>query len=254
MLRDCMHCRLFFHGELVAFFAKAGLPHEVHWPVTRRASVKDVIESLGVPHTEVGSVYMDGLRATFTNLAEAGQSFHVHPHVLPMDVSTASVLRTRFGTLRFLADVNVGRLAKSLRMLGFDTAWDRSWVDGHIAALAEAEQRVVLTKDRGLLKRKQVVWGRLIRQEDPKAQLAEVLHAFGLAPPFAPFSRCIACNEQLVPVDKAAIVHRLQPKTRKYYHSFTICPGCRRIYWRGSHYENLQARLAVQYSTEEQGE
>jgi uncharacterized protein with PIN domain len=140
-------------------------------------------------------------------------------------------------------DVNVGRLAALLRLTGFDTAYDNDLDDRRIAELAQSENRVVLTKNRALLKRNLIIFGRLVRAVLPEDQLTETLQFFGLAGPYNLFSRCLRCNRKLQPVAKAVILHRLEPKTKQYFNTFKTCPDCGRIYWRGSHYDAMTAKL-----------
>ncbi len=236
--------KIFFKGELKDFFSSDNLEKGCFYSLNRKASVKDIIEALGPPHTEVGKIVIDSQEVGFDHVVQAGENIWVWPIVPPVDVTQKSTLREHtLDKIRFVVDVNVGKVAKLLRMLGFDTAYDWRWTDQYIADLAEKEDRIVLSKDKGLLKRNQVVWGRLIRAEKPWPQLVEVLNFFGLKRPFALFSRCLVCNTTLKPVDKEKIIHRLEPKTKKYFHRFYICPECDRIYWQGSHQEKMLAWL-----------
>ena len=164
----------------------------------------------------------------------------------PVDVTTPSRLRPQpFQDIRFVADVNVGKLASFLRMLGFDTYYRPDLQDAECARLAAAEQRIVLTKDAKLLKRKLIVHGHLVREVHPRRQLQEVVHFYGLDSSLAPFSRCLRCNALLEPIDKEAVLHRLEPLTKKYYDRFHRCPGCDQIYWSGSHREKMEHLLAA---------
>ncbi|MGM0645089.1 MAG: Mut7-C RNAse domain-containing protein [Thermodesulfobacteriota bacterium] len=237
--------RLSFGGDLARFVPQADGRGEVRYPLERRASVKDVLESLGVPHTEIGSLSINGQWADFETLLRPGDSVLVLPPLPPVDVTRPSRLHNVPATWRFLVDVNVGKLARMLRMLGFDAADNPVENDADLAARAVAEQRIVLSKDAGLLKRKAVVWARHLRSEDPQAQLREVVWFFGLARQSAPFTRCLRCNVALERVDKAAIAHRLLPKTKRYYHEFARCPECDRLYWRGSHYAQMHKWLGA---------
>ncbi len=217
----------------------------MRYPVTRRASIKDVAEALGVPHTCVGSILAQGVAVGFGHLVRSGERIALHVLEAPRKVVRPTFLRPEpLRELRFLADANVGKLAQRMRLLGFDTAYDKTLDDGAVAGLAAQEGRVVLSKDRGLLKRAQVVYAHLVRMEDPDAQLVEVLRAFGLRPPFAAFSRCLRCNAPLEPVAKETVLHKLEPLTKKYYHEFKRCPTCDKVYWAGSHHERLRERLA----------
>jgi len=216
----------------------------IEYRLDRRASIKDIVESLGIPHTEIGAIRVEKRPMDFSFIPEPEQRIRIFEVDTPFDVTKPSKLRPEpFQAVRFVVDVNVGRLAALLRLAGFDTAYDNGMDDTKIADLADQEKRVVLTRDRALLKRCKVVFGRLIRAVRPDDQLIETLQFFGLAGPFRLFSRCMACNGTLEPVEKSALIHRLEPKTKKYFHTFKNCPGCDRIYWRGSHYDAMAAKL-----------
>lgn len=234
-----------FHKELAQLLRCRNNDGLVHYAVTRRASIKDVIEALGPPHSMVGSIHVNTLETGFGHLLRPGESVDVFPHVYPRDVTRPSLLRpTPLPQVRFLADANVGKLAQRIRLLGFDTAYDRAAEDSIVALQAAEEGRIILSKDRGLLKRSVVVFAHLVQSEEPDAQLREVLAAFGLRPPFAVFSRCLRCNTLLEPISKEAILHRLLPLTKRHFQNFKRCPGCDKIYWAGSHHEKLHHRLA----------
>lgn len=235
-----------FHGSLRALLGRGreGADGRVIYPAVRRASVKDVVEALGVPHTEVGSIECDGLAVGFGHPLEPGRSFDVRPVPAPFDVLRPSPLRPEpLPRVAFLVDANVGRLAGLLRALGFDTAHDPSLDDSALAALAARDRRILLSRDRLLLKRSLVVFGRLVRSHEPEAQLLEVLRFFGLGPPFATFTRCLRCNDLLLAVPKAEIEDRLLPLTRRHYSDFRRCPRCDGIYWAGSHHERMHERV-----------
>jgi len=234
-----------FHGdlrELLSRRSRGGA--EVAYPVTRRTSVKDAVEALGPPHTEVGGIEADGKNVGFGHLLLPGQRIDVRPVAVPFDVLRPSHLRPEpLPRIAFLVDVNVARLAGLLRALGFDTAHDPSLTDADLASKAAGERRILLSRDRMLLKRGAVVYGRLIRAAMPDAQLLEVLRVFGLKPPFRTFSLCLRCNVPLVPVPKEDILDRLLPLTRRHYHDFRRCPRCGGIYWAGSHAERMRERV-----------
>ncbi|MFW6054597.1 MAG: Mut7-C RNAse domain-containing protein [Thermodesulfobacteriota bacterium] len=243
-MKDTRWCTLYFKGDLNYFLANDKPNNPIRYPLERRASVKDLIESLGPPHTEIGEIRANSRQVGFDFIVSGGDVLVVKPNVPPVDPCRSTILRPEPLTgLRFVVDVNVGKVAMLLRSLGFDTAYHWTWRDREIAALAHEEGRIVLSKDIGLLKRKKVTWGLFVRASEPDAQLREVLDFFGLRPPFDLFSRCLRCNSLLRKVDKQAIIHRLEPKTRKYFQEFSICPDCRRIYWAGSHQEKLLHRI-----------
>lgn len=237
-------CTVYFQGGLTYFLPADKSKGRISYHLTRKASVKDLIESLGPPHTEVGEIWANSHQVGFDFPVSRGDVLVIKPHALPVDPRRPTLLRPEpLFSLRFVADVNVGKTAVLLRGLGLDTAYHWKWRDKQIAALAHAEKRIVLTKDIGLLKRKKVGCGLYLRSLEPDAQVQEVLSFFGLRPPFAMFCRCLRCNSLLRRVDKQAVIHRLQPKTKKYFQQFSICPDCCRIYWAGSHQEKLRGRL-----------
>jgi len=216
----------------------------VVYPLERRASIKDIVESFGVPHTEIGSIRVDDHNQDFGFIPEPGQEVRVMEIEAPFEVTIPSLLRPEpLPSVRFVVDVNVGRLAALLRLTGFDAAYENGLRDREIAEMARRKQRIVLTKDRALLKRNKIVFGRLVRATHPEDQLLETLQFFGLTGPFDFFSRCLLCNKKLQSVAKAEVIHRLEPKTKKYFNTFKTCPGCDRIYWRGSHCDAMAARL-----------
>lgn len=204
-------------------------------------SVKDVIESLGVPHTEVDVILVNGNPVDFAYHVRDGDQISVYPpfeHLdLPPDVSVQPQIRDA----RFVCDVHLGRLAAYLRMVGFDTLFPEDYRDEELARISSEENRILLTRDRGLLKRRIVKHGYSVRATDPWQQLAEVIKRFNLYDAIARFQRCAACNGVLEAVDKAAIADRLPEKTATYYDEFRRCLSCGKIYWRGSHYEQIDA-------------
>jgi uncharacterized protein len=231
-----------FHGDLPSLLAHRWRNSpQLELPLSRRTSIKDFIEALGPPHTEVGSILVSGQEVDFNYRPVPEDEVEVLPPVPPVDVGKPSPLRPKpFSGVRFIADVNVGKLARLLRMLGFDVFYRNDLDDEIIAATASAEQRICLTMDGRLLKRRQIIYGRLVRSQAPEQQTREVVHLYGLADLFRPFSRCLRCNELLAPVAKEVIIDRLEPLTRKYYDAFYRCPKCKKIYWPGSHREHME--------------
>jgi uncharacterized protein with PIN domain len=234
-----------FSDELTPFLRRKNKGKTlVKYCLTRKASVKDIIESLGIPHTDIGQIVAQKKQVNFDFVPDKQQNIKVLPICQPFDVTTPSFLRPRpLKKIRFVVDVNVGKLALLLRILGMDTKYDPGLSDKEIAFLAYREDRIVLSKDIGLLKRKTVIFGRYIRSVHPDDQLKEVIDFFGIKGRFDLFSRCPRCNKTLVPVDKKDILHRLEPKTRKYFSIFKTCIICTRIYWQGSHHDKMKKRL-----------
>jgi hypothetical protein len=213
-------------------------------PITREfdvsGSIKDMIESCGVPHTEVDLIISNGQSVGFDYLVGPGDHISVYPVFESFDIS--SIARVRAEPLRetkFVADVHLGRLARYLRLVGFDTLYDNNWHDGELTQLSSNEGRILLTRDIELLKRSSVTHGYYVRSDDPQRQVLEVTRRFHLDQDLRPLTRCMTCNGLLSPVDKTAVAHRLPPGTRDTFDDYSRCSECGRIYWRGSHYEEL---------------
>ena len=204
-------------------------------------SVKDTIEAMGVPHTEVDLILVNGDPVDFTHRLQHGDRVSVYPKFTSIDVSSLMHLRPQSPCdLRFIADTHLGRLAAYLRMLGFDTLYRNNYEDQELAQLSASEDRILLTRNRGLLKRNIVTWGYYLRATEPTQQLIEVLQHFELGPAISPFRRCMHCNALLRQVQKELISHRLLPETKRHFEDFFACPDCDRIYWKGSHYRRMQ--------------
>jgi uncharacterized protein with PIN domain len=214
---------------------------DIHYPLDRRASIKDIVESLHIPHTEIGSIEREGEELSFTYIPEAGEVFELHSLPVGTDVTRQTFLRPQpLSAPVFMVDINVGKLASLLRMVGIDTWYYPELAEAELARQAAAHDRILLSRNRDLLRRKIITWGHLVRAEQPEDQLVEIIILYGLQGVLNPFSRCLECNTLLRPVDKSAILHQLEPLTIKYYHQFKRCPDCGRIYWRGSHHRHMQ--------------
>jgi uncharacterized protein with PIN domain len=195
-----------------------------------RQSVKHLAESLGVPHPEIGHVQVNGQAGTLSTITQDGDRVELHP--LP-DGCTVEP--------RFVLDNHLGRLAAYLRMLGFDCLYQNYFDDPEMAEIAQQEERILLTRDRRLLMRKAVTHGYCVRSLDSLEQLSEVMQRFDLKGQIRPFHRCLRCNHPLQIVAKEAVLDRLEPLTRLYFDEFQICPACKQIYWKGSHFERMQS-------------
>jgi uncharacterized protein with PIN domain len=206
-------------------------------------SIKDTIEALGVPHTEVDLILVNGESVDFSYLVQDGDRVSVYPVFEAFDITP--VLRVRPKPLRvtrFVLDVHLGKLAGYLRMLGFDSLYsNEDWGDAELARVSRDDRRILLTRDRGLVKRGIVTHGYCVRDTNPRQQLLEVVRRFDLIRSFEPFKRCIRCNGLLESVPKEHIRHRLSSKTLQYYNEFRICQECDQIYWKGSHHRQMEA-------------
>ncbi|MCL7488808.1 MAG: Mut7-C ubiquitin/RNAse domain-containing protein [Desulfobulbaceae bacterium] len=243
-----MTTTLHFDGDLSGLLRRRWKDkRSIAFSLDRRTSIKDLLESFGLPHTEVGAIEREGQELDFSHIVREGSTYTIKPVPVPWDVSVPTLLRPEpLPCVSFIVDVNVGRLARYLRAAGLDTLYDHQWSDRDLAQLVRQERRMLLTRDMGLLMRKQVVFGRYIRSAVPVDQLREVIELLGLAGQLDPFSRCLECNFRLQSVAKEEILHRLEPLTRKYYTSFSRCAKCDKIYWPGSHTEKMRRLLAGQ--------
>jgi len=213
-------------------------------PFKNRVTVKHLIESLGVPHAEVDLILVDGQPVDFGHIVSEDERISVYPVFETLDVGEVSRLRPQpLRETRFVLDTHLGQLASYLRLLGFDTLYRNDFDDPELASISQAEKRILLTKDRGLLKRKIVSHGYCVRETDPARQLVEVVDHFDLRGQFRPFARCLRCNGPIVVVDKAAVVEKLPANTRRYYDEFRQCTGCGQVYWKGSHYQRMRGFL-----------
>ena len=196
-------------------------------------AIKHVVESLGVPHTEVGSLRVSGLPAALGDHLRAGDEVEV------AGVEAGMGLFNGRGEPSFIADNHLGRLAAYLRMLGFNTLYRNDYQDAELAAVAHQEERILLTRDRRLLMRREVAYGCCLRSLDSRDQLGEVVARYALGKTSRPFQRCLRCNHELEDVEKTQVLDRLQPLTRRYFEEFARCPACDQVYWKGSHYDRM---------------
>ncbi len=215
--------RFRFHGDLNDFLPTARRGVWIEYEFRDRPSLKHAIEAFGVPHPEVGEP------ADLTPPLADGVSIDVRPRLYCAPPR---------GGWRFILDCHLGRLAKYLRILGFDTLYDARSDDRELAEAAAAG-RFLLTRDRSLLMRKLVEMGALVRGDDPRAQLVWLAHKLGLWAHAAPLRRCLRCNALLERAEREAVWERIPPKTRLWCTEFAQCSGCGQLYWQGSHYERM---------------
>lgn len=205
-------------------------------------SVKDMIEALGVPHPEVALILVNGQPVDFSRKVQDGDMISVYPlwHSLEVVGDARVPDAPNLPQPRFVLDTHLGRLAAYLRMLGFDTLYHNDSCDEDLAQTSSREDRILLTRDRGLLKRSVITHGYYVRETEPRRQLAEVVFRFQLAAASDPWRRCLRCNGLLQPAEKKSIHDRIPEKTRQHYEDFWTCPDCDRVYWKGSHYTRMR--------------
>lgn len=229
-----------FYEELNDFLPKKKKKQAFQVTFSGRQTVKDIIEAQGVPHAEVDLVLTNGISVDFGYIVNPGDIISVYPVFETLDISSVTRLRKKpLRNPKFILDVHLGRLVKYLRLLGFDTIYRNDFTDNEIIETAATEDRIILTRDVGILKRNEVNKGYWIRNQDPKEQVKEVVKRFDLYRHVEPFKHCLECNGLISKVSKESIQDRLLPGTRKYYDTFYQCPDCQRIYWEGSHYQRM---------------
>jgi uncharacterized protein with PIN domain len=229
-----------FYEELNDFLAPERRKRDFEVEVDRARSVKDAIESVGVPHPEVDLILVDGRSVDFGHLLRGGERVAVYPMFEALDISPLLRLRPRvLRDPRFVADGHLGKLARHLRMAGFDTLYGNDWDDDLIVGLSLRGRRTILTRDKGMLRRAEVTHGYFVRAVESERQLGEVIAALQLEGLLQPFTRCRECNTLLEEVDRAAVQERIPSRARELYRRFKRCNGCHRVYWEGSHYARM---------------
>jgi uncharacterized protein len=234
--------RLRFHGDLNIFLGSKAGDAVIERRVAEKTSIKDIIESCGVPHPEVDLILVDEQTVNFDHTLANAAEVEVFPVEDRGTVSKKKRLQT-IGISRFVADCHLGGLARHLRLLGFDVAYSRNADDRQLLEVMTRENRALLTRDRRLLMHSIVQHGYSPRSHNPDEQTIEVVRRFNLSELIAPFTRCLRCNSPLEEAAKAEIIDELEPLTKIYYDQFRRCPGCKKIYWSGSHFPKLQRRI-----------
>lgn len=230
-----------FYGELNDFLSSERQQIQFFHTVKERTAIKDVIEALGIPHPEVDYIIVNRNPVNFSYLIQGEEQIEVYPisarnqfpnglHLIPITPAETC----------FILDVHLGKLANSLRMLGFDTLYRNDYDDEELAKISASEQRILLTRDKGLLMRSLVNLGYYVRNTNPEQQLTEILQRYHLLPLINPLKRCIRCNGLLEPVEKNAILNQIPPLVQEQVQDFHRCRDCSQIYWQGSHYKRMQ--------------
>jgi len=233
-----------FYEELNDFLAPERRRASFAYSVAGTRSVKDAIESIGVPHTEVDLILVDGGSVGFDRVLSGGERVAVYPVFERLDIAPLQHLRPRpLRDPRFVLDAHLGKLARHLRTAGFDCLYRNDYRDSELITAALAERRIILTRNKGLLKQRVVTHGYFVRSTESEEQLREVVRALQLETGMRPFTRCRECNAELHDVPKAQVLERLPEKVRAAYERFQLCPGCGHIYWEGTHYARLRRLL-----------
>jgi hypothetical protein len=242
--RVTQSCTFRFYAELNDLLPANKRQQNIGHKFRGTPSVKDTIEAIGVPHTEVDLILVDGVSVGFEHLLRGGERVAVYPVFERFDIEKVARVRPKpLREPRFVLDVHLGKLAHYLRLIGFDTLYRNDYSDECIVRLAVDQRRIILTRDRGILKHSAVTHGYWMRNTDPHEQLKEVVRAFDLTPRIRPFSRCMECNGILHSVKKDTIREKIPAGVARDFQVFSQCPDCSRVYWRGSHYDRLTSML-----------
>ncbi|HEX8874337.1 MAG TPA: Mut7-C RNAse domain-containing protein [Nitrosospira sp.] len=240
-----------FYEELNDFLPPERRKLEFASPCARAATTKHMIEALGVPHTEVELILVNGESVGFDRLLEEGDRVAVFPKFEMLDVTPALRVREHpLRVIRFIADAHMGGLAHLLRMAGFDTLYDNNFHDNEIEAIVVRDGRIVLTRDRELLKRRAITHGCYVHALKPSEQFCEIFDRLDLARGARPFTLCLECNTPLHAIEKAKVLERLPQSVRERFEKFSTCDNCHRVFWEGSHWQRMRDLLATCIGTQ----
>lgn len=229
-----------FFSELNDFLPEKKKYMQLLIELNRQSSVKDIIESFGIPHTEVELIIIKGISLDFSYIVKNDDFISVYPKFESLDIrSILKIRKTPLRKIKFVLDQHLGKLSRYLRLYGCDSLYRKDFSDVELAEISSTSNRILLTRDIGLLKRSKVTHGYWIRSSIPREQLIEIIQRFDLKKEYNLFSRCIVCNGTITDVNKEEIIALIPKKIALYYSTFYRCTECKKIYWRGSHYDNM---------------
>lgn len=232
--------RFRFYAELNDFLRKEHRQKQFEFSFKGNMTVKDAIESLGVPHTSVDLILVNSQPVGFGHKLKQGDYISVYPEFEVFDISEVSKNGKRpLRKTRFVLDAHLGKLTRKLRLLGFDSVYRNDITDEEIIFIANSEKRIILTRDKGILKSGKVSHGYFIRATHPDDQLKEIIDKFDLRSQFNPFTRCLVCNSELTEVSLTVIRDEINSATATIFKDFYQCTGCKRVYWEGSHFDRM---------------
>lgn len=235
----------YFYGALEYFLHTSQQGKPISYGFAQRNSVKDAVESIGPPHPEVKLIIVDGVSVGWDYVVHDGDEIHVYPDFQAIAVDNPVRLTPPYpGRPRFILDTHLGRLASYLRMLGFDTLYRNDYPDDELARVSAEEDRILLTRDLGVLKRGIVTYGYFVRETNPRLRLHEINQRYNLVMHAQPFKHCMKCNGLLHPVPRQSVADHLPPDVVQLYDTFHQCDECQQIYWKGSHYQKMEQIIA----------
>ncbi|MBN1794187.1 MAG: hypothetical protein JW844_04405 [Candidatus Omnitrophica bacterium] len=234
--------RVYFYGDLSLFLARRGAASISVQLAGDRVSIKDLVESLGVPHTEIDALFVNDRAVGFSHRISGNKRVRVYPDASRVRFAGVKKLRpTNPHKPAFLVDVHLGKVARMLRLLGFDTVFDPALDDTGIIDAAVKSRRIILTRDKGILKQRRVRYGYYVRGDSLTERMRGIVRRYDLTGKIKPFARCVGCNGRLRRVRKERVLSELEPLTRRYYDEFYRCISCGKIYWEGSHHPRILA-------------
>ena len=230
-----------FHGNLNFFLHRRQKDKPVIQEFDWRGTIKDMIESIAPPHPEIELIVVNGESVNWDYIVQDGDIVDVYPNFDAVDLVNKVILLPPYqGKPKFILDTHLGRLAAYLRMMGFDTLYKNDYEDDVLAEVSASENRILLTRDIGVLKRGIVVYGYFVRETNPRRRFIEIARRYNLSSYSTAFGRCTRCNGTLNNVQKADILEELSDRTASHYDTFYQCVACHQVYWRGSHYYRMQ--------------
>lgn len=228
-----------FYDELNFFVEKSKKFTDITYQFDGNPSVKDCIEAIGIPHVEVEAIKINNAFVDFNKKISANDFVEVFSMNSEIDFSHSIKLRPDIEEIKFIVDANIGKMTKNLRMFGFDTHYDFDLPDKEIVNLAEREKRIILSRDVGLLKRKNAIYGYFVRSTNIEEQISEVIKRYKLYNLFNPLTLCLECNGFIKPIDKSEVGASLDEGVLKDYDEFFKCDNCNKFFWKGSHYDKM---------------
>ena len=236
--------RFRFHSGLERLLVRGYRSNQIAYPFNEHPGIKDAIEAMGVPHTEVDVILVNDSSVDFGYQLHDQDNIEVYPVFSEVPINSPLRLSPLApDPVSFVLDVHLGKLARRMRLLGFDVCYRNDLDDAEIMDIAERENRIILTRDLGILKHRKVMCGYLVRSDHLDYQLREVLKRYDLHGRIRLWLRCMVCNGLMERVNKAEVEPFLEPKTRLYYEDFHRCSNCSRLYWKGSHYDRIDQWL-----------
>jgi hypothetical protein len=230
-----------FYEELNDFLPYHRRKTEFEVPFKGKRSVKDIIEALGVPHTEIDLILVNGKSVDFKYIIRDGDRISVYPVFESFNIKDVTRLRKiPLRRNKFIADTSLEDIVKYMRVLGFDVFYDPLLTSREIIEISNAENRIILTRSRKLLKFKEVTHGIFIRPGTIPKQIKRIIDCLDIKDNIKPFSRCLHCNIPLKSIQKEKILDRIPPKTREFCDEYVQCPSCGKIYWKGTHFKNMK--------------